>query len=420
MLPKAKPVKTSTKPTASAAAPSTVPPTSAHAPVKAPVKAVAPIPPPSNSAAASTPTKQPQTPASGLAGKWAQKLPGTGAASSPALPTAPAATSAAPAGKWTQTLPGTGATAPTINASAPGPIPAASAPISPSQRPLASGLDTSASQTPPAGPAGILNLGDGLLSLAEGYEFNEEQIMTFLSLVKRPAGDASDLVRNVAKGIQTFILTANNDKIKTLATWEYPQRPPPRTTEEEIAKPLTEASEAQQKGPNSLALVPSLPDRKSALRKYGVEVRGNKDIILLAFQGVNLPMITIYDYLAWLLSMIGSSETQTVAKTPQNYYLPLLALYSRWCTTISNLIKFDSLPMVHISWWGKTVLLGATLGDVPEVPRETSSGTRQNVYIEPRQTILNNLGFKQPRADPDGKQNFGRCAETFLFIMIKT
>lgn len=223
--------------------------------------------------------------------------------------------------------------------------------------------------------------------------------MEFLNRVTKPSREVQD----VAKGIQMFLLTANNDKTKTLATWEYPKAPPTGKTPEEITRPLTDASEAQLQGPNSLRSVPSMPTRDSPLRRVGLEVRGNKDMRLLAFQGINLPMVTVYDYLAWLLSILGSSETQSAVKTPQNYYLPLLAFFSRWCIIISNLIKYESLPMVHISWWDKSVLLGATLGDVPEVPGQRSGDTRQSFYIAPRQQILDGLGYKQPPYDREAE-----------------
>jgi hypothetical protein len=384
MPPKAKTVQTPTKPAASAVSPSKPLSTSTPAPVKAPAKQVAPVVSPSNQVSMSTPARQPQAPAP--AGKWAQKLPALGASNSSTNSPGPAAASTTPA----------------LAPFPPNPIPRES-------------TGTSSNKATPLDLNGILTFGDGVLNLAEAYEYNEEQIMKFLNGVTKPNREAQD----VAKGIQMFLLTANNDKTKTLATWEYPKAPPAGKTPQEIAKPLTNASEAQLQGPNSLASVPSMPTRDSPLRRVGVEVRGNKDIRLLAFQGVNLPMITIYDYLAWLLSMLGSSETQSVVKTPQNYYLPLLAMFSRWCTIISNLIKFESLPMVHISWWAKSVLLGATLGDVPEVPGQRPGDTRQSFYIAPRQKILDGLDYKQPPKDQDGKQSYGRCAETFMFIVAK-
>ena len=222
----------------------------------------------------------------------------------------------------------------------------------------------------------------------------------------------TDVAGTVAKGIQIFLLTANNDKTKTLVMGEYDKVDQTK---------ISEASEAQLQGPKGLAVVPSIPTRDSALSTVGRPLQGSADGRTLAFDGVDLPMITIYDYLAWLLSVLGSSELEGVEKTAQNYYLPLLALFSRWCTIISNLIKFDSLPMVHIAWWDKNILLGATLGDVPEVP---SGGpkpwtTRQQIYIQPRQTIMDGLGFQQPPPNVR-KQNYGRCAETFFFIVAKT
>ena len=79
--------------------------------------------------------------------------------------------------------------------------------------------------------------------------------------------------------------------------------------------------------------------------------------------------------------------------------------------------------MVHISWWGTNVLLGSTLGDVPKVPQvlgQNSQDTKKIVYAQPRQKLLNGLGLKQPPPNDEGKQNYGCCAETSLFIVAKT
>ena len=248
------------------------------------------------------------------------------------------------------------------------------------------------------------NFGNGLLNLVEAYEFNEEQILGFLHQV---SAERTDEAKAVAEGILTFILTENNDKKRKLESGE-------RVSPEEVR----ELSEAQLKGPQRLDDTPSIPISQSVLRQQGRPLPESEVGRMLQFDGVDLPMITIYDYLAWLLSILGSSESKEI-RTAENYYLPLLALFSRWCTMIGSLINFDALPMVHISWWEEKVLLGATLGDVPEVSGVPQWKTRNEIYIQPRETILTQLGFKMP-GQVGKTQNFGRCAETFLFIVAKT
>lgn len=266
---------------------------------------------------------------------------------------------------------------------------------------------TAGQQSAPLEAADIKDFGNGLLNLVKGYEYNEEQIMSFLHDVSTKR---SDVVGTVAKGIQMFLLTANNEHTAALALGGH-------TIDRDK---ITKASIAQSKGPVSLTDVPSIPTKDSALLTVGKPLEGFEDGRLLPFpikNGVDLPMIAIYDYLAWLLSVLGSEETSSAGRNAENYYLPLLALLSRWTTIISGTIKFIALPMVHISWWDKNVLLGSTLGDAPNVP----SGPDE-AYVKPRKIILGRLGFTAPKSSPEGieAQNYGRCAETFFFIVAKT
>ena len=333
--------------------------------------------------------------------------------------TAPAASCAKKLPALTKSSSTAGSAAPNISAGrAPQPTVSQATAASTSSVPAGAGGD-SGNQASALSTNGILSFGNGLLDLVEGYEYNEEQIMTFLNTVYEKKTLSID-ARYVAKGIKEFILTANNDMTKTLATLEPPKNPNDTAAVHKNAEELRKASEAQLQGPKSFDSVPSIPLRTSTLRNLGKEMPTSKDVKLLPYLGVNLPMVTVYDYLAWLLSTLGSAETKGAEKSEKNYYLPLLALFSRWCTVISNLIKFRSLPMVHISWWGANVLLGSTLGDVPKVPGQRFAETKETLYIQPRQRILNGLGLKQPSPDNEGKQNYGHCAETFLFIVAGT
>ena len=269
------------------------------------------------------------------------------------------------------------------------------------------------------------NFGDGLLNLAEGYEYEEEKICRFLHAVsvRRTEED----VENVAEGILMFIVTENNAMKQKLEQEEVSWQGEKGEKEAEAAaNEIRKLSEAQLRGDKRLADTPSIPIPASILRQQGVSMKkstgqdqGAEVARLLKFDGVDLPMITIYDYLGWLLSRLASSESRTAQRTAKDYYLPLLALYSRWCTIISRLVGFDSLPMVHIAWWGKNVLLGATLGDVPDLP-DAPSNPKAAFYKGPRRTMLTNppeLAYKAPEGEAFGR--FGNCAETMLFIYAK-
>ena len=271
------------------------------------------------------------------------------------------------------------------------------------------------------------DFGDGLLNLAEGYEFEEEKICRFLHAVtiKRTEED----VKNVAEGILMFIVTENNDMKQKLEEEEVNWKGEKGEEEAEAAaNEIRKLSEAQLRGNKRLADTPSIPIPASILRQQGVSMttsrgrdQGAEVARLLKYDGVDLPMITVYDYLGWLLSRLGSSESGTAQRAAKDYYLPLLALYSRWCTIISRLVGFDSLPMVQITWWGKNVLLGATLGDVPDLPDAPSWKAKFDFYKQPRRTMLTSppeLAYKPPEGEAfDGR--FGCCAETLLFIYAK-
>jgi hypothetical protein len=264
-----------TKQTAAPAVTSQKPPSTAtKMPITAPVEAAAPIP-----------SKQPQSTAP--AGSWAKKLPALTKSSSTA-----------------------GSAAPNISAGrAPQPTVSQATAASTSSVPAGAGGD-SGNQANALSTNGILSFGNGLLDLVEGYEYNEEQIMTFLNTVYNKKTVSMD-ARYVAKGIQEFILTANNDMTKTLATLEPPKNPNDKAAVHKNAEELRKASEAQLQGPKSFDSVPSIPIRNSALWNSGTEAPPSKDVRQLPFLGVNLPMITVYDYLAWLLSILGSAEAKS-------------------------------------------------------------------------------------------------------------
>lgn len=166
--------------------------------------------------------------------------------------------------------------------------------------------------------------------------------------------------------------------------------------------------------------------------------------LALQYKGEQLPVNTAFDVLGWILSVCDSGPPGATAK---NYYLPMLALYSRWCSVLGE-SRFEG--MTHITWFtntkskGTDVLLGATLGqpETRDTVRNKDKVTGQPVpqvkdrgLIMKRERIeyLERAGFRAPdifipqtedvsrqKNQKDGTQGdpgFGGCAETFFFIV---
>lgn len=88
-----------------------------------------------------------------------------------------------------------------------------------------------------------------------------------------------------------------------------------------------------------------------------------------AFEGVSLPVNTVYDLLGWIMSVSHGYAVATSTSTERNYYLPMLALYAKWCRLLTPTNERNG--MVHISWFNSTsdsstprncILLGSTIG----------------------------------------------------------
>lgn len=66
---------------------------------------------------------------------------------------------------------------------------------------------------------------------------------------------------------------------------------------------------------------------------------------------------TLFDLLAWAMTRIAKRPDLA---TIDNYFLPLLTLYSKWCY-VAAAEKEQRPTMVSITWTDKHVFLGATL-----------------------------------------------------------
>lgn len=91
--------------------------------------------------------------------------------------------------------------------------------------------------------------------------------------------------------------------------------------------------------------------------------------------GKNLPVRTLFDTIGWILSITAVPADGGVA-TQNNFYLPLLALFGKWCYTL--LPKDEAQPdMIHISWTKEVTIIGATPGGDEDI----ANGSEE-VYAE--------------------------------------
>lgn len=149
------------------------------------------------------------------------------------------------------------------------------------------------------------------------------------------------------------------------------------------------------------------------------------------FEGVLLPINTIYDLLGYIMSVTFKNCPATSTSTARNYYMPLLSLYAKWCRILSP--TNDDLKknkMVHITWFKDTeqpyrILLGSTVGQTDlgaaGIATDNAADSRdlakQKVIKNDRRNFLTEAGFDAPLSNSKKiLTNFGSCAETFFFV----
>ncbi len=153
----------------------------------------------------------------------------------------------------------------------------------------------------------------------------------------------------------------------------------------------------------------------------------------LVFRDTRLPYYSLYDMLGWYLSVVG--ETPADANR-ENYYKPLLFLYTMWCMKTAGLAKvprttqitwLDAAPpapkLVHLALGmldGDTeldenirVALGASIA-ASTLVKHTVRLARYDLLKEHIPEVPpEEVSLLEPPA-----QKFGHCAETLPFLMI--
>lgn len=143
-------------------------------------------------------------------------------------------------------------------------------------------------------------------------------------------------------------------------------------------------------------------------------------VIQVNYQGHLIPHETAFDLIGWLFSVSGASPE---GANRDNYYYPLVALYTMFCRRVSSTKKKEP-QMVQITWFTQgtktRVALGANL-DKPAPVTKTAARVRRRDQMVNLTLITIAEQDTSFVGDPNGSQGqlFGHCAETFPFIYIK-
>lgn len=134
------------------------------------------------------------------------------------------------------------------------------------------------------------------------------------------------------------------------------------------------------------------------------------------YNGIRIRSTTLYDTLAYVLSVTGTLPSNITPNPVRDYYLPLASLYANWCTKIAEYVKDNrGIFLYHIAWFTTTarpatkVLLGSTIG---------SNESLRTDIKDTRAATLQSLHYAVPPLIQE-QQNFGGCAETSFFMYVK-
>ncbi|KAF3062878.1 hypothetical protein CFAM422_010410 [Trichoderma lentiforme] len=160
-------------------------------------------------------------------------------------------------------------------------------------------------------------------------------------------------------------------------------------------------------------------------------------------RNINLNYWCIYDLIGLFLSLLGSAPP---AADRNNYFLPLTAVYARWCSRLAGKLKNKAsqapsdpgvgpIPMMFQCTWrdrkdgkGKWFFLGASLGGDQFADNPSGADWQMKVQMERfrilrqhQQTVMvrdGDFNSTEPEKTlPDGTGNlWGNCAETYPFV----
>ncbi|CAI6301275.1 unnamed protein product [Periconia digitata] len=229
------------------------------------------------------------------------------------------------------------------------------------------------------------------VTLAQAFAYKTEDIKKFVDDVADHAGDIWAATGNVGDAIN--LARAAQDL--SAALWK------PEVKKDGEGKPIPPP---EPKGPPLTTVL------------YPTDLQDDR--LLFDWNGIKIRSTTIYDTLAYVLSVTGY-----LPQEPQNpvrdYYLPLAAVYANWCYKLGVELK-DSTGTFnyHISWFdskiaarpGRKVLLGSTIGKNQQFRDDIKNA---------RAAVLKGLGYTVPPPAQDKSQNFGGCCETSFFIYAK-
>lgn len=136
-----------------------------------------------------------------------------------------------------------------------------------------------------------------------------------------------------------------------------------------------------------------------------------------------VPYWGLFDMLGLFLSIVGVAPSRA---TKRNFYLPLTAMYAKWCSALAA-----SVPTMYNCTWiasgtGKgTLFLGASLKGFRSY--HSITGPWNKVIWEGRFSLINDAAMMESGNTmtncPKQRENitlirFGNCAETYPFVHI--
>ncbi|KAF1809507.1 hypothetical protein P152DRAFT_461454 [Eremomyces bilateralis CBS 781.70] len=156
----------------------------------------------------------------------------------------------------------------------------------------------------------------------------------------------------------------------------------------------------------------------------GDPAKGSPGWMFVGWDKIQLPVCTVYDFYAWLLSI---AIVPRAAANSRNFYLPLLVCFGNWCFKIAentsglwmhspfmvSIVRYHSLvePIVPRAF------LGVTMPDSKAF--EEDRDRTQYVHAMRQNDIYRYTSLVPNPRNPDNNQPFGRCAETFFWMFAK-
>jgi len=159
---------------------------------------------------------------------------------------------------------------------------------------------------------------------------------------------------------------------------------------------------------------------------------------VIDYRGNAVLIITIFDVVGWILSVVGVAPGEPTDNNKAEYYYPLLTLYASICRTLLKVgvgvepRKRVEANMMQVTWFEEggvwRVVLGGNLDD-PQADVKTSAKNSRSLHMLLAGVITIdqyrdvNLSWLSPSDTYEYRtgrgQSFGHCAETLPFTFVQ-